>query len=115
MSTPIQNPKSSIQNPSNSSDLRPLNQPDPLAVEADARGVPKAVLYKGVFRPVASITDTWRIDDEWWRDEIARRYFAVELQGGRRITVYHDLVHDFWYAQSYETPKASGSVRKRPA
>lgn len=113
MTTPIQNPKSQIQN----QNLRPLNQPSPIAVEADARGVPEAVLFKGVFRQVAAITDTWRIDDEWWRDEIARRYFAIELQGGRRITVYHDLVHDLWYAQAYESPKtsASGSVRKRPA
>jgi hypothetical protein len=60
------------------------------------------VLYRGVFTDVAAIHDTWRIDDEWWRDEIARRYFIVELQGGRRLTLYRDLVRDAWYAQTYE-------------
>ena len=101
MSTPIQNPKSSIQKSLQSSDLRPLNQPDPLAVEADARGVPKAVLYKGVFRPVASITDTWRIDDEWWRDAISRRYYRVRLDDGSIRTFYEDRTCQQWFAQTY--------------
>jgi hypothetical protein len=95
--------------------LRPLNKPAPLAVEANERGAPKAVLWKGVLREVVSIADSWRIDDEWWRDEIARRYFSLELQGGRRITVYHDLVRDLWYAQTYEAPRTAESLRKKGA
>jgi hypothetical protein len=95
--------------------LRPLNQPAPVAVEADERGAPKAVLFKGTFRQVRAISDTWRIDDEWWREEIARRYFAVELEGGRRVTLYHDLVRDLWYAQSYEAPRSGESLRKKGA
>lgn len=94
--------------------LRPLNQPGPVAVEANGRGEPKAVLWKGVFRPVVAIHDTWRIDDEWWRDEIARRYFVAELEGGRRLTLYHDLVaKDAWYAQTYEGPRATGAGGSR--
>ncbi len=96
-----------------SESIRPLNKPAPVAVEENERGAPKAVLWKGVLRAVASIADTWRIDDEWWREEIARRYFVVELQGGRRITVYHDLVRDLWYAQSYEGPREGSSLRKK--
>jgi hypothetical protein len=99
----IDNRQSTIGN----GNLRPLNQPAPIAVEADEHGAPRAVLYRGALRPVAAITDTWRIDDEWWRDEIARRYFALELQGGRRLTIYHDLVRDLWYAQPYEPPKSA--------
>jgi hypothetical protein len=87
--------------------LRPLNQPLPAAVEATPYGEPKAMLWRRVFRRVVAIHDTWRIDDEWWRDEIARRYFVAEMEGGRRLTVYHDLVADAWYAQPYEAPKAS--------
>jgi hypothetical protein len=81
-------------------------------VEADERGAPRAVLFKGVFRRVVGISDTWRIDDEWWREEIARRYFAVELEGGRRLTLYHDLVRDLWYVQPYEAPREGSSLRK---
>jgi hypothetical protein len=86
-----------------------------VAVEADARGAPKTVLWKGAFTPVVGIADTWRIDDEWWREEIARRYFVAELQGGRHITVFHDLVADLWYAQTYESPRKAESLRKRGA
>ena len=91
--------------------FRPLNEPAPLAVEATARGLPKAVLWRGAFLPVAAIHDSWRIDDEWWREEIARRYFNVELEGGRRVTVFHDLVRDLWYAQTYEGPRAGRGSR----
>jgi hypothetical protein len=92
--------------------VRPLNQPAPLAVEAGEHGEPKAVLWKGVYKQVSGIHDTWRIDDEWWRDEIARRYFVVELEGGRRITIYHDLVNDTWYAQPYDALKRGGLANK---
>jgi hypothetical protein len=63
---------------------------------------------------VRTIHDTWRIDDEWWRDEIARRYFAVELEGGRHLTLYHDLIGDAWYAQSYDGPRESIPVARKP-
>lgn len=86
--------------------FRPLNQPSPAAVEASPEGRPLAALWRGVFRQVATIHDTWRIDDEWWREEIARRYFLVELDNGRRLTLYHDLLADLWYAQPYDGPRA---------
>jgi hypothetical protein len=79
-------------------------------VEATPRGEPKAVLLKGVFRPVAAIHDRWRIDDEWWREEIARQYFEVELEGGRRVTLFRDLLRDAWYLQTYERPRSSRRV-----
>ena len=85
--------------------LRLLNQPKPSAVEANTLGEPKAVVVQGRFQRVRTIRDTWRIDDEWWRDEISRRYFSIELENGRGMTLYHDLVGGGWFAQSYETPR----------
>ncbi|MCA9864846.1 MAG: hypothetical protein KC432_17545 [Thermomicrobiales bacterium] len=82
--------------------VRPLNAPSPAAVDASNRGVPVAVLWHGVYRRVRAIHDTWRIDDEWWRDEVSRRYFEVELDSGRRLTLYRDLVQDLWYVQPYQ-------------
>jgi hypothetical protein len=75
-------------------------------VEAEG-GLPRAVLWRSSFLRIAAIHDTWRIDDEWWRDEIARRYFLVELQGGRRLTLYQDLVTRDWFAQPYDGPRES--------
>ncbi|MGI8424390.1 MAG: DUF6504 family protein [Chloroflexota bacterium] len=81
----------------------------PAAVEADAQGQPKAMLWRGTYRRISALHDTWRIDDEWWREEIARRYFEVEIEGGRRATIYRDLAADCWYLQPYAAPHASGA------
>ena len=94
--------------------LRRLNEPQPVAVDATENGLPRAMLWKGLYRRVRAVHDTWRIDDEWWREEIARRYFVVELEGGRRLTVYHDLRNDAWYSQGYEESR-SIAQRRRPA
>ena len=85
----------------------PLNQPSPLAVEATPRGAPTAVLWRGAYKRITAIHATWRVDDEWWREEIARRYFIVEVEGGRRLSLYRDLVKDLWYGQTYEEPRSS--------
>jgi hypothetical protein len=90
--------------------LRLLNQPKPAAIEATPEGEPKSVVVHGRFQPVLAILDSWRIDDEWWREEIARRYFAIELQNGRTLTIYHDLVGGGWFMQGYEGPRESRSI-----
>jgi hypothetical protein len=65
------------------------------------------MLWRGRYLRVLATHDSWRIDDEWWRDEIARRYFSIELEQGRRLTVYQDLVTGAWYEQGYEGPRPS--------
>jgi hypothetical protein len=69
------------------------------------------MLWRGVYRNIAAIRDSWRIDDEWWRDEISRRYFAVELEGGGNVTIYHDLTKDAWYVQPYEAPRTGSQAK----
>lgn len=85
--------------------LLPLNLPRPAAITADERGVPQLAFVRGLFRPVAAVCDDWRIDDEWWRAEISRHYFELELDCGTRLTVFHDLVSGDWYEQQYASPK----------
>ncbi len=75
--------------------------PRPLVVEADSEGRPVAVVARGTLRKVVRRHDTWRIDDEWWRSEISRRYWEVETADGKRLTVYQDLVSGEWFGQSY--------------
>lgn len=84
--------------------LLPLNLPRPLRVETDRAGRPAAVSLRGDIRPVVAIADHWRIDDEWWREEISRDYLLVELEGGRRVTVFHDLSNGGWFQQHYTPP-----------
>jgi hypothetical protein len=59
------------------------------------------VVWRGKRRAVASIDDEWEIDDEWWRDEVSRRYFAVTLADGSGLTLFHDRLAGAWWAQRY--------------
>jgi hypothetical protein len=53
-------------------------------------------------RPVAAVQDRWRIDDEWWRETaISRMYWSLQLEGGRVLTVYRDLIGGGWWLQRY--------------
>jgi len=80
---------------------RPVNAPEPLKVEESASGLPVAVRMKRR-QPVATIEDTWRLDDEWWREEpVSRLYYNVLLASGRRLVLYKDLVTGDWYEQEY--------------
>ena len=93
--------------------LRLLNQPKPAVIEADAAGMPLAIVVQGRFVKVRTIHDHWRIDDEWWREEIARRYFAIELENGRRMTVYRDLVGGGWFVQGYDGPRSEKTMLRQ--
>ena len=80
--------------------LRALGQPQPVTVRTDEHGEPEFVRLRGkTARKVASIRERWRIDDEWWRRPISRAYYAVVLDDGRVLTLYHDLLEETWYVQ----------------
>ena len=82
--------------------LRSLNVPEAASVELDANGQPGAVRRsknKDGGQTVEDILDVWRIDDEWWRRPIARRYFEVLLDGGKRVVLFEDLPTGEWFIQ----------------
>ena len=75
--------------------LRALNVPRPVTVELDADGIPRRVGDA----TVDSALETWRIDDEWWRSPIVRRYVEVVLEGGGRLVLFEDMATKEWFAQ----------------
>ncbi len=94
--------------------LRALNLPRPVRVELDDQRRPKAIeddsaaaaVPAGPAAPiptggkkVESIIDTWRIDDEWWRALISRRYVEVVLEGGGHVVLFENLVTGSWFLQ----------------
>ncbi len=79
----------------------PVFVPKEVKTTADDTGVPTAIVWNSRQRQVICVRNRWRIDDEWWREEIARRYFELELDNGSVITVFHDLVSGKWYQQKY--------------
>ena len=50
-------------------------------------------------KEVVQIREIWRIDDEWWREPVARLYFDVVLEEGKRTILYRDLTDGRWYRQ----------------
>jgi hypothetical protein len=107
-------PVMSQQTPST---LTPLNMPRPLAITVDKEGIPAAVQHNGRIVTVTEVLDCWRIDDEWWREEISRRYYHLQLDDGRRLTVFADLIAGGWYMQRYSavpTPAAANASTGKP-
>jgi hypothetical protein len=100
--------------PAGAGRLRRLNEPRPVVVETTANNEPAAVLWQGRLQAVAAIHDRWRIDDEWWRSEISRRYYAVQLANGSRLVVYCDLVTGNWHVQPYRGPQLERLWRGKP-
>jgi hypothetical protein len=81
--------------------VTPLNVPREIRVTADEDGSPVFVWIRNRQRRVTRIRNVWRIDDEWWRREIARRYFELDLSDGSVITVFQDLLSRTWFRQRY--------------
>jgi hypothetical protein len=75
--------------------LRALNVPQSIAVECNAEDLPATV--GGA--TVEAVLESWRIDDEWWRQSIARCYHEVVLDGGKRVVLFEDVVTGEWFAQ----------------
>lgn len=83
--------------------VRQLNRPRPVRVEADERGRPTAVWLSGRRCAVEAVLETWRIDDDWWRQRpVSRVYYSLLLEDGRTVTVYCDLVSGRWARQTYQ-------------
>ena len=79
-----------------------LNLPQRVTVELDAEGQPRAArlsMDKSDSRAVEGILEIWRIDDDWWRAPISRRYYELMLDGGKRVVLFEDLVTGEWWMQ----------------
>ena len=74
----------------------------PIEVAIGADGRPHTVVRGGRLesRAVSAIQDCWRIDDEWWREHaVSRMYYALLLDDGSLLSVYHDLLANTWHEQ----------------
>jgi hypothetical protein len=72
-----------------------------VTVELDALERPVAVTtVRGTPCAVEAVLETWRLDDEWWRVAIARRYVEAVLDGGRHVVLYCDLGSGEWWMQT---------------
>ena len=81
--------------------LRAVNEPRPVTVELRESGEMTIRRPDGhTVGKVEAILESWRIDDEWWRQTISRSYLALMLEGGKRVVVFQDLMTGLWFMQS---------------
>lgn len=78
-----------------------LYTPKEIQALTNGSGEPAVIIRNGKRVHVAAILNTWRIDDEWWREMISRQYFQLELKDGPVMTIFHDLTSDKWFQQRY--------------
>ncbi len=83
--------------------LRPLGLPRPVEVRLDAAGLPVAVArHRQRWQHVEQVDDAWRVAEEWWREAPQERtYLRLVLEGGRRLTLFHDGITGGWFEQQY--------------
>jgi hypothetical protein len=80
--------------------LRALNAPQRVHVELDEHRMPRVLKREtGNEKRVESVGENWRMEDEWWRQPIVRRYVEVVLEGGGRVVLFEDLLTGEWFAQ----------------
>lgn len=85
---------------SGASNIRPLNKPLAIAVLYRNDGSPITLKLRDRWMDVESLTDMWRIEDEWWRKQpIARSYYQCTVDKGIIVTVFQDLHTRNWYMQ----------------
>ena len=78
----------------------PRQHPNSLILDGRAGGHTGKGTDGGRAIEIASIADTWEINDEWWRGQpIARLYYRVVTREGRHLTIFRDLTDGQWYRQ----------------
>jgi len=72
-----------------------------VAVELNESGFPMTVGRPDGLTAdkIECINETWRIDDEWWRQTISRLYLEVMFEGGKRAVLFQDLITHGWFIQ----------------
>jgi len=75
--------------------LKAINAPQLVQVKLGSNQLPTAVGHQ----TIESIGEIWRIDDEWWRAPIHRRYVDAILEGGKHVVLFADLTTGEWWVQ----------------
>jgi hypothetical protein len=75
--------------------------PKEIKVSVNGNGNPALIDTGRERRKVTRVQNTWRIDEEWWREEISRCYWRLEFSDGSVDTVFQDLISGKWYQQRY--------------
>jgi hypothetical protein len=74
--------------------------PRKVHVQADDRGEPSRLAWRGRWEPVR-VSNRWRLEDDWWRQggEIVRAYYKVRTASATVCVLFRDEVSGDWYLE----------------
>ena len=73
--------------------------PKLIKVLVNQEGDPAVLFWRGRRDLVLDVGNHWRVEEDWWRKEIARDYYQIETRGGLLCVIYRDLVSGEWYME----------------
>jgi hypothetical protein len=76
---------------------RLLREHPSIEVELDGMGAIAAIRWAGRREPV-EVCNRWRIEEQWWREPIAREYFKVVGRSWLAL-VYLDRMDGTWHLE----------------
>ena len=68
-------------------------------VETDADGQPRNLRLDGATHGEVGVCNRWRVDDDWWRNLVARAYYKVVTRDGLLCTIYLDEMRGTWHLE----------------
>jgi hypothetical protein len=77
---------------------RRFHKPRSIRVVAGQDGLPSAFRWNQMHE-ITDITNHWRLNTLWWRDQVWRDYFKVVTTSGMLAILYHDRLTGDWYLQ----------------
>jgi hypothetical protein len=94
---------SNTRKTSSTSTVHPLNLPKSILISSNpSTGFPLAIIWDDQRLVVHTVTDSWKVSDEWWRENpIERTYFIVEIEKLHLKMIFHDHVTKKWYMQNH--------------
>jgi hypothetical protein len=76
---------------------RLFRQPQQINVKTNDLGEPVTIHRGGRRDRVVSAGKRWRVNENWWRQEVSREYFQIETASGLVAEIYRDMLSGSWY------------------
>lgn len=70
-----------------------------IAVVCDEQERPARLTWRGRAHAVTHVARAWRVDLDWWRERVWRRYYKVSTDSGLLLVIFQDLTSGDWFLQ----------------
>lgn len=71
----------------------------PITVWSNPTNDPTRFRWQQQTHPVAAIHRQWRVNIDWWRQQVWRDYFKLTTKTGLLVIIFYDKQGDQWFLQ----------------